>query len=103
MTDAPVPEKKLQLLLDEAWRTPAGVDGACKILDSLGVQPESRGAATISVRVNDDQFAKLFAADGSQGPGLAIPAALSKYVSSISEAPDHLHFKTSKGNDDESL
>lgn len=84
------PVRRLQILLHPTCSTNAARAEAKRLLSESGMQLSGEGNTTLSARMPDDAFRKLFApqTDGA----LAVPAPLQPFVASISEAPEHLSF-----------
>ena len=84
------PVRRLQILLHPTCSTDAARAEAKRLLSESGMQLSGEGDATLSARMPDDAFRKLFAS-GSDG-ALVVPARLQPFVAAISEAPQHLSF-----------
>lgn len=83
--------RKLQILLHEHSRSAEDLREVARILQEEGLQLSGQGAASMSARMSDSDFKKLFPATDNNKP-LAVPERLKPFVSSISEAPEHLSF-----------
>jgi hypothetical protein len=67
-------------------------------LRGLGIELSGEGAATLSGRISDREFAKLFASGASDAGAvgsdeLPVPDALQGRVTAITLAPRHLHLE----------
>jgi hypothetical protein len=83
---------KLQILLFEGYRSPVARQLVKDVLRTLHMEITGEGEVTISTRISDVEFRKVFP-DGVQPDGtLKIPVGLVPYVVSITEAPGHLSF-----------
>lgn len=87
----PLQTRRLQLLLHDNFTNEEGVREAKRIVEEVGMKVSGQGAATLSARISDGDFKKLFAEASGDQP-LAVPPRLKPFVSSISEAPAHLSF-----------
>jgi hypothetical protein len=83
--------RRLQLLLHDTCRTSEAREAAKHAAHELGLQLSGEGAASLSARVPDAEFRKLFC--GAAADALTVPDPLKPYVSSICEAPEHLSFE----------
>ena len=83
--------RKLQMLLHNSCQDETGLREARRIAMELGMTISGLGAATLSARMSDTAFDKLFAS-ASKESQLVVPDVLQPFVHSISEAPDHLEF-----------
>lgn len=83
--------RKLQMLLHNSCQDETGLREARRIAMELGMTISGLGAATLTARMSDAAFDKLFAA-ASKESQLVVPDVLKPFVHSISEAPDHLEF-----------
>lgn len=83
--------RKLQILLHDSCKSEEQVREVTRIAQEEGMQVSGKGAATLSVRMSDSDFKKLFSATAGDRP-LAVPECLKPFVASISEAPNHLSF-----------
>ena len=92
MTSEPCPVRRLQLLLREPCRTDSAREAAKRAAQELGMQISGEGHATLSARMPDAAFQQLFSSPSGTGGTLAVPHSLEPFVSSISEAPEHLSF-----------
>ncbi|EUC12810.1 UNVERIFIED_ORG: hypothetical protein BDU10_4167 [Burkholderia sp. CF145] len=93
MTNETCPVRRLQLLLHDPCRTDAAREAARLAAEQLGMQISGEGYATLSARMPDDAFRQLFSCSSGPSGTLAVPGSLQPYVSSISEAPQHLSFE----------
>ncbi len=59
----------------------------------LGMTVSGEGAASLSARIPDTDFQKLFSTASSTADSLPVPDKLKPHVSSICEAPRHISFK----------
>ncbi|MBP0589671.1 hypothetical protein J8I87_08060 [Paraburkholderia sp. LEh10] len=92
MTNDTRPVRRLQLLLRDACRTEPARQAAKCAAEALGMQISGEGLATLSARMPDAEFRRLFSCLSGTDGTLAVPGSLYPYVSSISEAPEHLSF-----------
>ena len=92
MTNESCPVRRLQLLLREPCRSDAAREAAKRAAEQLGMQISGEGHASLSARMPDDAFRQLFSSSFDTNGTLAVPVSLEPYVSSISEAPQHLSF-----------
>jgi hypothetical protein len=83
--------RKLQMVLHYSCQDETGLREASRVAMGLGMTISGLGAATLSARMSDTAFDKLFAS-ASKESQLAVPEVLKPFVLSISEAPDHLAF-----------
>lgn len=96
--------RRLQLLLSDQARTDEARASLVRELEALGCTVTGVGAASLSIRVSDEAYCRIFdgpstaAADRPTRPaatifvapaGLTIPASLQPYLASVSEAPAH--------------
>lgn len=91
MVDDHDPIRKLQILLHASCQNPAKKEEVKRIVEKTGMTVGGEGIATLSARMSDRDFKKLFFKD-DDSQSLTIPEFLKPFVSSISEAPDHLSF-----------
>ncbi|ACC72850.1 hypothetical protein PPMP20_34115 [Paraburkholderia phymatum] len=92
MTNEPRPVRRLQLLLRDTCSNDAAREAARRAAGQLGMQISGEGRATLSARMSDAAFRRLFPHSSSMSGTLAVPDSLEPYVASISEAPQHLSF-----------
>jgi len=59
----------------------------------LGMNLSGEGYTSLSARISDADFKKLFSDPADVGGTLAVPERLKFFVASISEAPEHLSFE----------
>lgn len=83
--------RKLQILLHDHRRSEDDLREVARILEEEGLHLSGQGAASLSARISDSDFKKLFPATGNN-QSLTVPERLKPFVSSISEAPEHLSF-----------
>jgi hypothetical protein len=95
---------RLQLLVRADRRLPEHMQQAVEVARRLGLAITGRGAASLSARVSHSTYQALFgsgstaAAAVSSHPSppqdivpLPVPASLSEFIDSITEAPGHLY------------
>lgn len=97
-----MPSIKLQFLLRSDRRNEADRAAAADAVRALGMEVTGTGAASLSARIDEDVFKRLFGqahlpASAGRGRGvsnesLPVPLQLQPFVASISVAPDHLYF-----------
>ena len=81
--------RRLQLLLSETARTDETRSTVVRELEALGCTVTGIGVASLSVRVSEAVYCRLFEAPAVDATTLKIPAPLRHYLSSVSEAPSH--------------
>ncbi|WP_105403196.1 hypothetical protein [Neorhizobium sp. T7_12] len=84
-------QKRLQVLLHETCRTDDARAAAIHAATQAGMTLSGEGVATLSVRMPNSEFEKLFSS--SPEGELTVPEQLKPFVESISEAPEHLSFE----------
>jgi hypothetical protein len=84
-------QRRLQILLHENCRTDDLRAAAIHAAEQAGMTLSGEGVATLSVRMPNTEFEKLFS-PSAEGE-LAVPEKLKPFVASISEAPEHLSFE----------
>ena len=92
----PAKPHRLQLLLDPHARGAADKAALKAELGKLGIEISGEGAATLSARISEADFARLFApADlpAAEDAELPIPDSLRGRVTTITVAPPHLHLE----------
>ncbi|MBN3761960.1 hypothetical protein [Burkholderia sp. Ac-20365] len=92
MTNETCPIRRLQLLLRDPYRNDTDREAVRRAAEQLGMQISGEGHASLSARMPDDAFRQLFSSSSIASGTLAVPSSLEPYVSSISEAPQHLSF-----------
>ena len=80
---------RLQLLMRPEHRNPAGVEAASKVVETLGFETTGMGRASLSARVSEQEFQRLFGATVAVHEPLSVPQELAEYVESITVAPRH--------------
>ncbi|RVM04189.1 hypothetical protein [Sinorhizobium meliloti] len=84
--------RRLQILLHEHCRSRESRAAAKVVVHELGMTISGEGKASLSVRMSEADFKELFSELSGGGDTLAVPDKLKPFVSSISEAPEHLSF-----------
>lgn len=79
--------RRLQLLLTEGCRTPSARTDLVQTLESLGCIVTGVGEASLSVRVSETVYLRVFKAEPPQ-----VPAELEPWLASVTEAPAHQSF-----------
>lgn len=87
------PIRRLQLVLHDSCRTDVTRAAAKRAAQQAGMELSGEGHATLSARMSDAEFKKLFSDASGAGGALAVPEQLKPFVASISEAPEHLSFE----------
>jgi hypothetical protein len=64
-----------------------------RAIRELGMTVSGEGAASLSARITDADFQKLFPAVSCTADSLPVPDRLKPHVSSICEAPRHISFE----------
>ncbi|MCW2240551.1 hypothetical protein [Azospirillum canadense] len=93
MTGRTRPIRRIQLLLHDACRTDEARAEVKRVAQDIGMNLSGEGHATLSARMPDAEFKKLFPNPSGTDNALAVPEKLKPYIASISEAPEHLSFK----------
>lgn len=93
MTGDVQPVRRLQILLHETCRTADARAAAMHAIEQAGMTVSGEGAATLSVRMSNADFEKIFPARSQAQDELAVPDKLRPFVASISEAPEHISFE----------
>ncbi len=88
--------RRLQLLLSETARTDDTRSAVVRELEALGCTVTGVGAASLSVRVSEAVYCRLFDAPARDETTLKIPVPLRHYLSSVSEAPSHQAYGSSQ-------
>ncbi len=101
---------KIQILLREDWRSPAGVKKVQEVAGTLGMKPTSSGLATLSAEMEPRVFESLFkqkvgevsscppgkgdfgSPGGAVSGALQVPESLREWVENITVAPPHIRF-----------
>lgn len=91
--------RRLQLLLSETARTDDTRSTVVRELEALGCTVTGVGAASLSVRVSEAVYCRLFEAPARDETTLKIPVPLRHYLSSVSEAPSHQAYGSSQAVD----
>ena len=76
--------RRLQLLLSERCRTDRTRKDLVRSLEAMGCSVTGVGEASLSVRVSEAVYARLFKDEPAQ-----IPSSLQPWLASVSEAPVH--------------
>ena len=92
MADSSTSSRKLQILLQPDMRGAASRAAAVAAMRSSGLDISGEGAVSLSARIDSAKFDALFGSAAQDGT-VNVPASLAKYVSSISEAPEHIEFE----------
>ncbi len=87
------PVRRLQLKLRETCCTDDAREEAKRAAQEIGMQLSGEGLATLSARIPDARFRELFSCPSGAADTLPVPERLKPFVSSISEAPEHLSFE----------
>ncbi|CAN7678953.1 hypothetical protein LJR231_005452 [Phyllobacterium sp. LjRoot231] len=93
MADETHPIRRLQLMLRDTCCTDDARAEAKRAAQEAGMKVSGEGNASLSARMSDAEFRKLFPAPSGSGDTLAVPERLKPFVESISEAPEHLSFE----------
>lgn len=87
------PIRRLQITLHDNCRTNEARAMAKRVAEEVGMTLSGEGSATLSVRMPDAEFKKLFSNPSDDKDTLEVPEKLKPFVSSITEAPKHIQFK----------
>lgn len=85
-------QRRLQILLHESCRTDDARAEAKRATEQIGMTVSGEGTATLSARISNSEFEKLFPNQSGGKVELDVPDKLKAYVASISEAPEHFSF-----------
>jgi len=80
---------RLQLLMRPQHRNPAGVKAASRVVATFGIETTGKGHASLSARLSEPEFHRLFGAAIAVHEPLPVPQELAEYVESITVAPRH--------------
>lgn len=80
---------RLQLLMRPEHRKAGSVEAASKAAVALGFETTGKGRTTLSCRVSEQEFRRLFGGTVAVHEALPVPQELAEYVESITVAPRH--------------
>jgi hypothetical protein len=93
MIDGNPPVRRLQLMLRGTCCTDNARENAKHTAQKMGMDLSGEGHATLSARMSDAEFRTRFSDTSGAVGALPVPEQLKPFVSSISEAPEHLSFR----------
>lgn len=80
-------------MLHDSCRSNEARAAAKRVAEEVGMTLSGEGSATLSVRISDAEFKKLFSNPSDSKDTLEVPEKLKPFVLSITEAPEHMSFK----------